>query len=231
MATKTVTIPCAGLDENDFELANTNFSSNFTSTNYPYSRLQDDGTSSNYARINVKKDVSSTSYVYAIFDCSNAIPRGAKITAIEGFIRLFSSGTYVTWRRVRWCLNNNNTYITNTQNYSTSSNPIGLEANLMSVVFEQAPGSTLSKLNQIKCYIEYIRSNRTDNSQRYINLYGAHIKVTYEEPVFYIKDENGWTHKANELYRKENGVWVQKDMFYLEDNNIQQLILPDTNNI
>jgi len=114
MATKTITIPCSGLDENDFALADTNFSSNFTSTNYPYSRLQDDGTSSNYARINVKKDVSSTSYVYAIFDCSNAIPRGAKITAIEGFIRLFSTGTYVTWRRVRWCLNDNNTYITNT---------------------------------------------------------------------------------------------------------------------
>ena len=164
MATKTVTIPCSGLDENDFALENANFSSNFTSTNYPYSRLKDDGTSSNYARINVKKNVSSTSYVYAIFDCSNAIPRGAKITAIEGFIRLYSSGTYVTWRRVRWCLNDNNTYITNTQNYSTSSNPVGLEADLMSAVFERASGSTLSKLNQIKCYIEYIRSNRTDNS-------------------------------------------------------------------
>ena len=225
MATKTITIPCSGLDENDFALADTNFSSNFTSTNYPYSRLQDDGTSSNYARINVKKSPSSTSYIYAVFDCSNAIPRGAKITAIEGFIRLFSTGTYVTWRRVRWCLNDNNTYITNTQNYSTSSNPVGLEADLMSAVFERTPGSTLSKLNQIKCYIEYIRSNRTDNAQRYINLYGAHIKVTYEEPVFYIKDENGWTHKANELYRKENGVWVQKNMFYLEDNNIQQLII------
>jgi hypothetical protein len=93
MATKTVAIPCSGLDENDFALANTNFSSNFTSSNYPYNNLKDDGVSNNYARINVNKNISSTSYIYAVFDCSNAIPRGAKITAIEGFVRLYRSGT------------------------------------------------------------------------------------------------------------------------------------------
>jgi len=113
MATKTVTIPCSGLDETDFYLESTTFSSNFTSSSYPYTKLQDDGTSNNYARINVNKAVSSTSYVYAEFDCS-AIPRGAKITAIEGFVRLYSSGSYVVWRRVRWCLNDNNNFITNT---------------------------------------------------------------------------------------------------------------------
>jgi len=41
--------------------------------------------------------------------------------------------------------------------------------------------------------------------------------------MFYVKDENGWTHETNELYRKVNGVWVQEDPFYLEDNGIKYL--------
>ena len=171
--------PCIGCDESNFHLASTTWSSNFTSGSYPYNNLKDDSSSSNYARINVDKTASSDSYFYALFDFS-AIPNGATITNTIGKIRLYSSGTQVTYRQVRWCINDIDTPLRTSENYSTSSNPIAIEVTPLQTII------TPQELKNVKCYVHYLRNNRTDNYQRYINMYGADVTVDWEETLYAI---------------------------------------------
>ena len=226
MATKTVRIVCSGLDETDFHLASTTFASNFTSSVYPYSNAKDSGMigdhgGGNYARINVDKTARSISYFYVTFDFSS-IPADAKIVDATGMIRLYSSGTYVQWRRVRWCLNNSSTLITNSQNYSTDSNPDPLISSLSNYAMGDL---TLEKLESLKCYVTYERSSRADNTQRYIYLYGACVDVTYEVPdenTLFIKQSDLWI-PISKIYLKTNGSWVEQEPTYLSDNSIAHL--------
>ena len=172
--------PCIGCDESNFHLASTTWSSNFTSGLYPYNNLKDDSSSSNYARINVDKTPSSDSYFYALFDFS-AIPNGATITNTIGKIRLYSSGNQATYRQVRWCIGDINTPITNSQAYSTNSNPIALTVEPL-----RSGGISVQDLKNVKCYVHYLRSKNTDGGQRYIYMYGADVTVDWEETLYAI---------------------------------------------
>lgn len=226
MATKTERFPCIGLDETDFHLANTTFGSNFTSGTYPYQNLKDSGISGdpggeNYARINVDKAANADSYFYVIFDFSS-IPVDAKIIDATGMIRIYSSGSYVQWRRVRWCLNESSTYVTNSQNYSTSSNPDPITSSLSTYAMGDL---TLEKLKSLKCYVTYEKNSRADSTQRYIYLYGACVDVTYEVPdenTLFIKQSDSWI-PISKIYHKENGVWVEQEPTYLSDNDLKYL--------
>lgn len=171
--------PCIGCDESNFHLASTTWSSNFTSGSYPYNNLKDDSSSSNYARINVDKTPSSTSYFYALFDFS-AIPNGATITNTIAKIRLYSSGTYVSNRDIRWCIGDISTPLRTSQNYSTQSNPVAI------TVEPLQSGISVQDLKNVKCYVRYVRSSRTDNTQRYICMYGADVTVDWEETLYAI---------------------------------------------
>lgn len=190
MKTITARFPCIGLDETDFHLASTTFASNFTSTTYPYNNLKDSGIygdtgGSNYARINVDKAQNADSYCYALFDLSS-IPDDATITSASGKIRLYSSGTKVKFRQIRWCIGDINTPLRTSESYSTSSNPVEIEVTPL----RTSPVLTPQEMKQIKCYIHYERNQQGDNTQRYIYMYGACLDVTYEVPELYIK-ENG----------------------------------------
>lgn len=171
--------PCIGCDETDFHLASTTWSSNFTSASYPYNNLKAVASSTSYARINVDKTASSDSYFYAMFDFS-AIPNGATITNTIGKIRLYSSGNQATYRQVRWCIGDINTPITNSQAYSTSSNPTAL------TVEPLQRGISVQDLKNVKCYVHYLRSKNTDGGQRYIYMYGADVTVDWEETLYAI---------------------------------------------
>ena len=189
MITKTERFPCIGLDETDFHLASTTFESNFTSTTYPYNNLKDSGIygdtgGNNYARINVDKDPGADSYCYALFDLSS-IPENAIITSAVGNIRLYSSGSSVSYRQIRWCMDDINTPLRTSQNFGTSSNPAEITVDPLKT------GMTRDELQHVRCYIHYQRNTRTDNTQRFIYLYGACIDVTYQVP-------------ETQLYLKEN---------------------------
>lgn len=179
IATHSDNFPCIGCDESNFHLASTTWSSNFTSTSNVYNNLKAVASSTTYARINVDKTASSDSYFYALFDFS-AIPNGATITNTIGKIRLYSSGTQVSFRQVRWCIGDINAPITNSQAYSTSSNPTAL------TVEPLQRGISVQDLKNVKCYVHYLRNNRTDNYQHYIYMYGADVTVDWEETLYAI---------------------------------------------
>lgn len=221
MATVTVKCPCKGCDEADFYGASTTFSGNFTSTSYPYTRMCDDGQSNNYARFNVNKTAGATSYMFLEFDCS-AVPEDAIITNVDGFIRLYStgSGSYCSSRQIRWCLGNGDNWMRFSQNFSTSSNPTYIEVDDLKSNFER------EDLDNIKCYVHYTRSSYTSNTQYYIYIYGAYLSVTYEMPSsdnFYIKQNEVWN-PVLKIYLKENGIWTEQSLSYLSDNNITYLL-------
>ena len=169
--------PCIGCDESNFHLASTTWSSNFTSGSYPYNNLKAVASSASYARINVDKTASSTSYFYALFDFS-VIPNGATITNTVGNIRLYSTGNQVKNRYIRWCIGDINTTASNTYNYTTSAETITVE------LFRS--GISVQDLKNVKCYVRYSRSNYSDSSQRYINMYGADVTVDWEETLYAI---------------------------------------------
>ena len=107
---QTITIPCSGINENDFHLKTTTLSSNFTSSYYPYENMCDLSSSSNYGRITLDNSASAKNYFYLTFDFSS-IPKDAIITQVDGKVRLYSSGTttYCKSRQIRWCLGNGET--------------------------------------------------------------------------------------------------------------------------
>jgi hypothetical protein len=205
MKVVTARFPCVGLDETDFHLAHTTFEDNFTSTTYPYDNLKDTGIygetgGNNYARINVDKAVNSDSYCYAVFDLSS-IPDDATITSVSGKIRLYSSGTKAKFRQIRWCIGNiDDGPLRTSEAYSTSSNPVEIEVTPL----RTSPPLTPQEMKQLKCYIHYQRNNQTDNTQRYIYMYGACLDVTYEVPELYVKENGLWT-PVQQLYVKQNG--------------------------
>lgn len=219
----TKRFPCVGIDETDFHLASTTFASNFTSSTYTYDNIKDSGIygdtgGSTYARINIDKAKNSVSYFYLLFDLSE-IPDDAIITSNEGKVRLYSSGTQVSYRQIRWCLDNINTPLRTSQNFSTSSNPSEI------TVSPLQSNITVADAKRIRCYVHQDRNNRGDNTQRYIYCYGACIDITYEVPdtdSLYIKQSGIWT-PIQKLYVKENGSWVEKPLTYLSDNNIGYL--------
>ena len=171
--------PCVGCDESNFHLASTTWSSNFTSNSYKYDNLKTEASSTSYARINVDKTNSSTSYFYVLFDFSS-IPNGATITNTIGKIRLYSTGNYVSNRDIRWCIGDINTPLRTSQNYSTSSNPTAITLEPLQ------SGISVQDLNNVKCYVRYLRSSRSDNTQRYIYMYGADVTVDWEETLYAI---------------------------------------------
>ena len=179
IATHSDNFPCIGCDESNFHLASTTWSSNFTSTSNIYNNLKAVASSASYARINVDKTVSSDSYFYALFDFS-AIPNGATITNTIGKIRLYSSGNQASFRQIRWCINDIDTPLRTSENYSTSSNPIAIEVTPLQTVI------TPQELKNVKCYVHYLRNNRTDSGQRYIYMYGADVTVDWEETLYAI---------------------------------------------
>ena len=171
--------PCVGCNESNFHLASTTWSSNFTSNTYKYDNLKTEASSTSYARINVDKTNSSTSYFYALFDFSS-IPNGATITNTIGKIRLYANGSYVSKRDIRWCIGDINTPLRTTQNYSSQSNPTAI------TVEPLQSGISVQDLNNVKCYVRYVRSNRNDNTQRYIYMYGADVTVEWNETLYAI---------------------------------------------
>lgn len=177
IATHSDNFPCVGCDETNFHLASTTWSSNFTSSTHPYDNLKTVASSTTYATINVDKTKSSTSYFYALFDFSS-IPNRATITNTIGKIRLYSSGNYVSNRDIRWCIGDINTPLRTSQNYSTSSNPTAITLEPLQ------SGISVQDLNNVKCYVRYLRSTRNDNTQRYIYMYGADVTVDWEETLF-----------------------------------------------
>lgn len=217
MITKTKRFPCIGLDETDFHLANsTSLEANFTSGTYPYNNVKDSGIygdigGNNYGRINVDKAVSTESYVYALFDLSE-IPDYATITSTDGKIRLYSSGSQASYRQIRWCLDNIDTPLRTSQNYSTSSNPAEISVTPLQT------NITVSDLKRVRCHIRYVRNSRTDNTQRYIYLYGACIDVTWVEPELHVKQNGEWK-KVKDIWVKQNGVWVKQNQLYIDDTN------------
>jgi hypothetical protein len=171
--------PCVGCDESNFHLASTTWSGNFTSNTYKYDNLKTVASSTSYARINVDKTISSTSYFYALFDFST-IPNGATITNTIGKIRLYSSGNYVSNRDIRWCIGDINTPLRTSQNYSTQSNPTAITLEPLQ------SGISVQDLNNVKCYVRYVRSSRSDTGQRYIYMYGADVTVDWNETLYAI---------------------------------------------
>jgi len=219
---KTITkrFPCIGCDENDFHLANTTFASNFTSTTYPYNNLKDSGIygdtgGNNYARVNVDKAANSDSYLYLLFDLSE-IPDYAKITSNEGNVRLYSSGTKVSYRQIRWCLDDISTPLRTSQSFSTSSNPTEINVSPLD------SNLTVEQAKRVRCYVHYDRNQQGDNTQRYLYIYGACIDITYQVPVLHIKENDTWK-EIDQVYKKENGIWVPKTPLYLQENNIDYL--------
>ena len=212
MLTFTKKIPCSGIDENDFVLQNTNLSSAITN----YDNLKDAASSSNYARLYVKKTASTMSYVFLQFDFSS-IPTDATIKNVDGEIRLYSSGTstYCSSRQIRWCLGNGTTWMKYSKNFSTSSNPTAITVeNLRSSI-------TREQLDDVKCRVQYTRTSRTSNTQYYIYLYGADVTVTYEIPGIYVK-QNGIWQPTNSLYIKNNNTWEEKaDTDFNSNQNIK----------
>ena len=206
MASVTTTFNASGIDQSDFHLASTTFASNFSSNSHPYTAMQTEASSTTYAQISVDKTKSTTSYFYVTFDFSE-IPNNATITATDGKIRLYSSGSYVSTRSIRFCIGDINTPLRTSQNYSTSSNPVALDVNPLQT------GITVAQMKQVKCYVQYTRSSRNDNTQRYIYLYGADVTVTYDVPepseTLYLKQNGSWT-TVSKAYIKQNGVWVEQ---------------------
>jgi len=181
IATHNDNFPCIGCDETDFHLASTTWSSNFTSTSNVYNNLKTVASSASYARINVDKKVSSTSYFYALFDFS-AIPNGATITNTVGKIRLYSTGTgtYVSKREIRWCIGDINTPLRTSQSYSTSSNPTAITVEPLQT------GISVQDLKNVKCYVHFDRSQYNNNAQLYVYMYGADVTVDWEETLYAI---------------------------------------------
>lgn len=180
IATHSDNFPCIGCDETDFHLASTTWSSNFTSTSNKYDNLKTVASSASYARINVDKTASSTSYFYALFDFS-VIPNGATITNTIGAIRLYSKGSQLKFRNLRWCIGDINTPITNSQSYTTSSNPTALTVEPL-----RSGGISVQDLKNVKCYVQYVRNDRTDTNSQYIYMYGADVTVDWEETLYAI---------------------------------------------
>ena len=179
IATHSDNFPCIGCDETDFHLSSTTWSSNFTSTLYPYNNLKAVASSASYARINVDRAPSTTSYFYALFDFS-VIPNGATITNTVGNIRLYSKGSQLKFRNLRWCIGDINTPITGSQAYSTQSNPTALTDEPLK------RGISVQDLKNVKCYVQYVRNDRTDTNTQYINMYGADVTVDWEETLYAI---------------------------------------------
>jgi len=219
---KTITkrFPCIGCDETDFHLASTTFASNFTSSSYPYNNLKDSGIygetgGNNYARINVDKTQNVNSYIYLLFDLSE-IPDYAKITSSEGNVRIYSSGTKVRYRQIRWCLDNIDTPLRTSQSYGTSSNPVEINVSPLD------SNLTVAQAKRLRCYIHYERNQQGDSTQRYLYIYGACVDVTYQIPVLHLKENDEWKEIAD-IYKKENNIWVKQSPLYLTENNIKYL--------
>jgi hypothetical protein len=205
MATITETFPCIGCDETDFHLASTTWASNFTSNSSKYDNLKTEASSTTSARINVDKTVSANSYFYLLFDFSN-IPNNATITNTVAKVRLYSTGNQAASRQIRWCVGDINSPLRTSQNYSTQSNPTAISLEPLQ------SGISVSDLKNVKCHVHYTRTNRTDNTQRYIYVYGADVTVTYEVPDsggLYYKANGDWE-QLNKVYKKENGSWVEQ---------------------
>lgn len=178
---KNKTFNCIGCDETDFHLSSTTWNSNFGSSSYPYNNLKDGSSSSNYARITIDKTQNAESYLYLMFDFSE-IPNTANITRTNGKVRLYSSGTstYCSARRIRWCINDIDTPLRTSENYSTSSNPVAIEVTPLQTVI------TPQELKNVKCYVNYLRRNRNTGNNLYIYIYGADVTVDWEETYYSI---------------------------------------------
>ena len=212
----------------------TNLSSGLTiNTSYPITNAYRDANTTTYARLDL--DVSTTGYIELLFDIPD-IPSSATITSITAKAGLRVSST---------------SRVTNTicQLYSgsTAKGNNTTFATTTTTIYNLHTGSwTAEEVADLRMRIGGTGSSST--SSKYIYLYGADITIDYElsgenysytisniaadhivtvgiptPEQFYIKQNGNWN-QVIKIYKKENNIWVEQDLSYLSDNNIDYLI-------